>query len=91
MVEIIKQFENYPIYSVPHVCVKVFGIDNKGNRYEGEAINLKDILTAFEKSVKEEFLKRILPEKEHIKEQDMSWNNCIDDIINNANKEGVNI
>lgn len=62
---------------------------------------LKEKLTAFEKQTKEEFLKRILPEErktipgkytENIDYTiDAVFNSCRDEIITNANKEGIGI
>lgn len=62
--------------------------------FSGEITDPKEIdgwldekLTAFEKKTKEDFLKRILPEDYC----DNGWSSCRDEVIKNANKEGISI
>lgn len=69
--------------------------------YKDEDIDwLKDKLTAFEKTIKQEFLKRILPEAKETyqtnhsiiyDERNCGYNDCRNDLITNSLKEGVNI
>lgn len=79
--EVLKEFEE-----------TFSGVDNDGTYKQCIANDVKDWLkeklTAFEKSVKEEFLKRILPE-ENLDEDNIQyangWNVCRENIINKAN------
>jgi hypothetical protein len=54
---------------------------------------LKEKLLEFEKRTKEEFLKMIFPEFERSEDgkYDDGFNDCREEILTNASKEGVNI
>lgn len=56
-----ETFRYWPLYQVPHISIKVFGIDKKGNTYEGQAFNIEEY-------IKQELEKQEQAHKQELKE-----------------------
>lgn len=68
-----EEFENWPLYSVPADCIRVFGEDKQGNIYKGFAVNPKEITITARLSAAAEERKRLCEEmKKKIKKLEIT-------------------
>jgi hypothetical protein len=70
-------------------------LDARINEQEFEE-SLEKVLIVFERKIRKEFIKKISLQKKKVGGEkfsllSMGYNDCIEDIINEASKEGINV